>query len=211
MSIQYGPPQQAAIDDLEKQGEYMQIPIRKLALLLGVTLALGSQAASADPAAAFVVGMFMRICVPSMGQPSKVQAWADELHLNEITDPLPLQVFVGEGSRGKAWAVPTKYGSFALSIRGTTQACAVWARAAEPGEVEANFKKLIDGTKRPGLNITVIADQTVSSPAGQAHELVYELSAQGARTGFVFTMLTVERPGGAFQASLQVAASKVSE
>jgi hypothetical protein len=189
----------------------MQMLIRKLVVLLVVALTLGSQAALADPAAEFVVGLFMKACVPNMGQPGKVQALADEWHLHEITDPIPLQVFVGDGPLGKAWAVPAREGSFALSIRGKTQACAVWARAAEPGEVEADFKKLIEGSKRPGMNIEVIEDQVSSSPAGRLHELVYQLSAIGAPTGFLFTMLTAERSGSAFQASLQVATSKVSQ
>ena len=190
----------------------MRIPIRKRVLWLAVVLALGSQASFAgDAASGFVVGLFMKVCVPNMGQPSKVQAWAEDRHLREITDPVPLKVFVGEGSQGKAWAVPTQYGSFALSIRGTTQACAVWARAADPDEVETDFKRLIEGSKRPGLNVTVFEDQVSSSPAGKVHELVYQLSAAGAPTGFLFTMLTVERPGSAFQASLQVAAAKVAQ
>lgn len=190
----------------------MQSPIRKLALLPFVWLALGCEPAfAADPAAAFVVGLFMKACVPNMGQPRKIEAWADERHLGEITDPVPLQVFVGDGSRGKAWAVPTQYGSFALSIRGTTQACAVWARAADPDEVEADFNKIIEGSKRPGLNVAVIKDQISSSPAGRVHTLVYQLSAAGAPQGFLFTMLTAERSGGAFQASLQVASAKMAQ
>lgn len=190
----------------------MRTSIRKLVPWFVGFSALGSHAAfAADPAAGFVVGLFAKACVPNMGQPSKVQAWADDWHLREITDPVPLQVFVGEGTQGKAWAVPTRYGSFALSIRGTTQACAVWARAADPDEVEADFKKIIEGSKRPGLSVTVIEDQISSGPAGKIHELVYQLSAAGAATGFVFTMLAVERPGGAFQASLQVAGAKVAE
>ena len=190
----------------------MRTPIQKLALLLVATLALGSEAAfAADPAAGFVVGLFAKACIPNMGQPSKVEAWADNWHLHEITDPAPLRVFVGDGSEGKAWAVPAQYGSFALSIRGTTHACAVWARAAAPDEVEADFKRIIEGSKRPGLNVTVIADRSSSSPAGRVHELVYQLSAAGAPTGFLLTMVTAERPGGAFQASLQVAAAKLAQ
>ncbi|WP_176059546.1 hypothetical protein [Paraburkholderia sp. BCC1876] len=188
----------------------MRNQIRKLVLVLGVTSALASHhALAADPAAGFLVGLFMKVCVPNMGRPSGVEAWADGWHLHEITDAIPLQVFVGDGENGKAWAVPAKYGSFALSIRGTTRACAVWARAADPGEVEADFHKLIDGSKRPGLNLTVVEDKILPSPAGPLHELVYQMSATDAATGFVFTLLTAENPGGAFQASLQVAAARI--
>ena len=189
----------------------MRTIIRSRILLLLVTFVFGSPGAfAADPAAGFVVRLFSDACVPNMGQPDRVQAWADNRHLNEITDPVPLQVFVGEGEHGKAWAIPTHYGKFALSIRGTTQACAVWARAADPDEVEADFKRIIDGAKRPGLNIAVLQDETVSSPVGKARSLVYQLSVDGARSGYLFTMLTVERPGGAFQASLRVASANMA-
>ncbi|WP_408367849.1 NMCC_0638 family (lipo)protein [Paraburkholderia sediminicola] len=96
-------------------------------------------------------------------------------------------------------------------VRGTTRACAVWTRAVDPGDIEADFHKLIDGSKHPGLNLTVVEDKILPSPAGQLHELVYQMSATDSATGFVFTLLTAENPGGAFQASLQVAAARISK
>lgn len=132
------------------------------------------------------------------------------MHLREITDPIPLYVFVGEGKKGKAWAVPTRYGNFALAIRGQTQTCAVYAQAAKADEVESMFRKIVEGSKRPGMNFDVLEDKTLEEPTGNTRVLVYELSAIGALTGFVFIMLTTERPGGAFQASLRVAAANVA-
>jgi hypothetical protein len=68
-----------------------------------------------------------------------------------------------------------------------------------------NFKKIVEGVKRPGIEVTVDKDTVSPSPVGEAHALVYNVTAPGAPTSFEFTMLTAERPGGAFQASMQAA------
>jgi hypothetical protein len=161
--------------------------------------------AAADPAADFLTKLFIDVCIPNLGQPTMVREWAEQHHLGQIQSPAPLAVFVGQGGKGAAWAIPAAEGSFALSIRGMTQGCAVWARTANPGEVMTNFKKIIEGVKRPGIDVTVDKDTVSPSPVGEARALVYNVIARGAPTGFEFTMLTAERPGGAFQASIQAA------
>jgi hypothetical protein len=168
-------------------------------------LLIAVQPATADPAAAFLTKLFIEVCVPNLGQPAKVREWAEQHHLGQIQSPTALAVFVGPGGNGAAWAVPAAAGSFALSIRGMTQACAVWARAADPGEVMTNFKTIVEGVKRPGIEVTVDKDTVSPSPVGEAHALVYNVTAPSAPTSFEFTLLTAERPGGAFQASLQAA------
>lgn len=158
-----------------------------------------------DPGANLVTKLFIDACLPNMGHPEKVRAWAEANRLQPVTNPAALGVFVGPGGKGAAWAVPSNTGSFALSLKGTTEACAAWARAADPQEVEAKFKTLVEGVKRPGLELRVDQDKTTPTPFGEAHALVYNVTAVGAHAGFEFTMLTAERVGGAFQASLQVA------
>jgi hypothetical protein len=168
-------------------------------------LLMAVQPATADPAAAFLTKLFIDVCVPNLGRPTKVREWAELHHLGQIQSPTALAVFVGPGDGGAAWAIPAPEGSFALSIRGMTKGCAVWARAADPGEVMTNFKKIVEGVKRPGIEVTVDKDTVSPSPVGEAHALVYNVTAPGAPTSFEFTMLTAERPGGAFQASMQAA------
>jgi hypothetical protein len=158
-----------------------------------------------DPKANAVLRLFMDACVPNMGQPDKVRTWAADQHLQEISAPAALGVFVGAGTKGAAWAVPSPLGSFAVSIRGFTQACAVWARAADPDDVAEGFKKLMEGVSRPRLDVGIDSDTTTTTPVGQAHSSVYHLWPSSGKSGYAFTLLTAERPGGAFQASIQVA------
>jgi len=177
----------------------------RIILTAFVLLAAFQSAAVADPAAQFLTKLFITVCVPNMGQPTKVREWAQSHQLAEIQNPVALSIFVGSGDKGAAWAVPAAQGSFALSIRGTTQSCAVWARTADPSETLALFQKLIEGVKRPGIEITVDKDAVSPSPVGDAHALVYNVTAPNAPTSFEFTLVTAERAGGAFQASMQAA------
>jgi hypothetical protein len=167
---------------------------------------VAQNALAEDAAASFLMRHYLDVCVPNVGQPERVRAWANEKHLQEVKSPTALEIVVGAGDKGGAWAVPSSFGSFALSIRGTTQACAVWARAANPADVESYFRKVMEGVKRPGIEVKV--DQGTSTPGatGATRLLIYSVSGVGDQTrGFLYTLESAERAGGAFQASLQAA------
>jgi hypothetical protein len=165
-----------------------------------------ASAEGGDASANFLVKLFMEVCIPDVGTPQKVRAWAEEHHLQEVTNPIALDVFVGPGDKGAAWAVPASVGSFALSIRGRTEACAVWARAANPPDVETLFRTIVEGASRPGVDVRVVKDTRDQSPSGVVHSLVYSVSGTDKqRGGFMYIMQTAERPGGPFQASLKSA------
>lgn len=176
--------------------------------VFGGVACVPAAACAADPQAGALVKLFIDACIPHMGDPQGVRAWAAAKGLGQITEPGPLNVFVGDGGKGAAWAAPLPVGNFAVSIRGFTQACAVWAQAAAPTDVESAFKKLIDGVGRPGLKIRVDKDVTTETAAGRTRELVYNIVAPGSPTSYEFTMLTAEHVNPAFQASLQVAHAK---
>lgn len=160
---------------------------------------------ASDPAANFLVRLFSEVCVPNMGQPGKVRDWANQKRLTSVSNLTALQVFVGKGDKGEAWFVPSKIGNFALSIRGTTEGCAVWAREANPAESEALFRKIVEGVKRPGLEVAILDEKKVPTSVGEARSLVYGIRPAAGQSGFAFTLLTSEKPGSVFQASMQVA------
>ncbi len=160
-----------------------------------------------DPAANFVTKLFIDACIPNLGRPDQVRAWAVARHLPEIRSQAALDVFVGSGDSGAAWAVPSELGQFALSLRGKTQGCAVWARAADPTAVRAYFIRIIDGVKRPGIEVSQLSDTSTATPNGQARSLAYNVTTPGAQGSFVFMLLTAERAGGPFQVSIEAAAA----
>jgi hypothetical protein len=110
-----------------------------ITLFLAFAVALPA-AAEDDAATTFLVKLFNNACVPNMGRADQIRKWAEDRHLAAIDNPTALRVFVGAGGKGAAWALPSPAGSFALSIRGTTEACAVWARNADLAAVEKDFK-----------------------------------------------------------------------
>jgi hypothetical protein len=181
------------------------VTIRTATAFTMLLAAVQPAATARDPAADFLVRLFTKVCIANLGQPIKVREWAQEHRLGKIQNPVAVHVFVSSGANGAAWAVPAAEGSFVLSIRGTTPACAVWAQAANPQEVLASFKQIIEGVERPGIEITVDKDTVSPSPVGEARALVYKVMTPGAATSFEFTLLTAERTGGAFQASIQAA------
>ena len=160
-----------------------------------------------DPAADLLTHVFMDACVPHIGDSTGVRQWAAQHQLGQIKDPSALALFAGAGDQGAAWAIPAAEGSFALSLRGLTGGCAVWARTADPAAVLVDFKKIVDGVKRPGIELSVDEDKVTQTQYGRAHALVYNVTARDAPRSIEFTLLTVERPGGPFQASIQVAAA----
>jgi hypothetical protein len=180
-------------------------PLKRLSAAIGLLICLPHPACAGDDRAAYLVKLFIEACVPNMGNPDGVRAWAVDKHLGQISEAAALAIFVGPGNHGAAWAIPTQYGKFALSIRGTTQACAVYAHAADPTEVETDFKTIVESVKQPGIRLRVDKDATTDGPAGRARALAYNMIAPGAPSGYEFIMLTAERAGGAFQASIQVA------
>jgi hypothetical protein len=181
--------------------------MRRLILTSLLAVGITSTTAVADDASAsFVTRLFINVCVPNVGQAENVRAWALEKKLVEVNAPSAREVFVGAGDGGAAWAVPTSFGSFALSIRGKTHACAVWARAADPVEVEGSFRKILEGVARPGLVVRVVKDDNAPGPTGLIHTLVYGVSSVGNEgRGNLYTLQTAEKTGGAFQATLQAA------
>jgi hypothetical protein len=174
------------------------------ALSFGVA-ATGSPAAADDPNAVALTKLFIDVCVPNMSNPAGVRAWAEAHSLPRVEDPKWVDAFVGAGNPGGAWVTQIGGSHFAISNWGPTQACAVWAQAADPSDVESNFRRLIMGI--PGLTPRVDADRTIQpdQPGGRSlRQLAYNIRAPGANSSYEFLMLTTERPGGVFQASLKV-------
>jgi hypothetical protein len=182
---------------------------RFYALICAICFTFCSTIAFADDNAAFLINLFNKACIPNMGQPAAVRKWAGDKYLPLITDSHALQVFVGnnDNGRGVAWGIPspTKH-HFALSLRAATQACAVWAEQADPVAVESMFIKEVVGAVRPGLEARKSEEKVANTHLGVARYLAYIVTTTGnTDKGFEFILTTSERPGGPFQASIQLA------
>jgi hypothetical protein len=158
---------------------------------------------AADPAAEFVGRLFTDPCVHNIGKPDLVRSWAAQKKLSVVSDPRFLHVFAGDGPDGAVWSVPDFPGNVFLSLMVKTQGCVAWARAANPVEVEAIFKGIVNGASRSDTTLTVTKDEWVPSPRGKVHDLRYSAYTPSTKMVAVLSMLAVEQPGGAFQARLE--------
>lgn len=148
--------------------------------------------------------LFIHICIPNMSNPEKVRTWAHQHSLPRVSNSIALSIFAGKGPKVQAWYVPSQIGKFALALRGPTEACTVFARQADPTESETLFRKLLEGIKRPGVDVAVIDERRTPTQAGQEHALSYTVRPTEGRTGYIFILVTVERPGAGFQAKFEV-------
>jgi hypothetical protein len=193
------------------------------------------QARAADSNAAYLSNLFGTACLANLGNPEGTRKWAQDQHLAPITDPATFQVFAGPGAvppdaapptgpgaaettdpadagstapspvQPAAWSVPGPGPQwFALSLRGAIGACAVWAQQADPQQVLSAFLKGVADPAQPGIDVHKVAEKTSPTPFGTLTMMIYLIAGKASRD-FLFTVLTAERPGGAFQASLQVA------
>jgi hypothetical protein len=183
--------------------------MKAIGFLTVVVLTIGSYSATAraeDSNGSLLMRLFENICIPNMGRPEKVRAFAEAQKLSEITNPQFLAVFVGVGTKGAAWQVPSPTPQkFALSIRGTSEGCAVWAEQADPNYVESAFIKLVEGTAQPGIKVEKDKEFTNQTKFGLGKAIMYHMFSPDSGKGMEFTLITGEKPGGFFQASIQVA------
>jgi len=99
--------------------------------------------------------------------------------------------------------VPAPAGHFVLSTRFDPESCIVWAQAADAGEVEAGFKRIVDDARRPGVQVTVDQDKTVDVPSATVHIQVIRFWTGQPDTAFALALAAVNRSGGPFQAMIQ--------
>jgi hypothetical protein len=178
--------------------------MRWIALAIVAMLACTQNPVQAEDAAAqFSTKLFSDACLSNFGHLDKVQAWAVDRHLPPILNPQALAVFVWPRDSGRAWAVRDASGRFVLSIRTDPESCIVWAQTVDAPEVEAAFKKLVDDTRKPGIDVRVDRDKTTEIPNGRVRVQVYRFWSGSPETGFALALAAVNRSGGPFQAMIK--------
>ena len=174
-------------------------------------LAFLPAAASADPNANSLIHLFNDACIQNMGRPDATRAWAATQRFRVLTHPSVLRLFVGDNPRGKgvAWEVPSlTTARFALSLRGSTEACTVYAERADVKAVESMFLQEVQGAKRPGIDVRKDVEKVSKGHFGLVKQLIYIVTTTGnVDKGYEFIFTTAERPGGPYQVSVQIVAA----
>ena len=87
-----------------------------VAVPLALAMAQANPTSATDPGADYLTKLFTNACIPNIGRPDGVRAWAAQHHLAEVQNPAAVSVYVGAGEGGALWAVPSTSGMFALSV-----------------------------------------------------------------------------------------------
>ena len=169
-----------------------------LSSLAALMLFAASPARAGDYNAEAAFRLFTATCVRSLGLPAEVRTWAAESRLAPIPEPSALSTFVGPGPKGAAWVLPSPNNRrFTLSIRGGTGTCAVWAEAGDPETAEELFRKMVEGAKRPGVDISTESDEHFTTSTGKARLLTMGV-ADTTGEGYQFTLMAGDRTGTFF-------------
>jgi hypothetical protein len=165
-------------------------------------IATSAPAVINDSGTILVARLFSDACLPRIGKPNEVRAWATAKGFPEIKKNELLDALVGPGGKGAAWLVPTsdQNAHLALSIRGQTEGCAVWAEQADPDQARAYFSNMVEGIARPGITVKREPDQ--SSPLGRA--IMYEVGDSNRLLAYEFLLIISEKPGTLFRVNMQV-------
>jgi hypothetical protein len=157
-----------------------------------------------------LLDLFSQACMKNLGKPDGVRAWAADHHLTSIGKPDALQVY-GGGDGGAVWAVATPAEPFVLALRASTQACAVFADKADPQTIEIYVGDLMQALKQTGRPVALLKNDQTPTSFGNRHGLVYAVGGGSWPTLQVYTVITNERPGGPYQATVQVLAKAAKE
>lgn len=176
--------------------------------------------AAEDPAAQYSLALFDQACLQNFGHLDRVHDWAQSRNLAPIVNPLALEIFLGSRpapltneravagggvvNLGRAWAISEPSGRFVLSTRYDPESCITWAQAADPMQVEAGFQRIVERSRKPGVRVSVEQDKRIDVPSASVHVQVVRFWTGGPETSFALALATVSRPGGPFQAMIQI-------
>jgi hypothetical protein len=178
-----------------------------LAAVATCASALADEAPSPEARAANdLLDLFSQVCMKNLGKPEGVQAWAADHHLMSVENPEAIKIYAG-GEGGAVWAVRTPTGQFVLSIRAPSHACSVFADKADPQVVEGYIDQLMQALKQTGRPVEVLKDDRSPTSVGSRHARVYAVGGGSGPALEVFAVITDERPGGPYQATVQVLAA----
>lgn len=171
--------------------------------LLGFLFVPDARAMDSDSVVA--INQFNATCVRHLAKPDEVRTWANENYAS-IRDPDVLATVVGRIAGGAAWQLPSPTGrNLTLSLRGDGRTCAVWSEAADPKDVETEFKKMVSGAARDGITVKTTTDSTLPTRSGAGRLLSMSVMDQELGSGYLFTFIAGDLFAGApISLSMQV-------
>jgi hypothetical protein len=139
----------------------------------------------------YATSLFMQSCVANLTKPADLTRWIQEHGLHKV--PAELESRILAGQTGEVWSDASEQGVFLLivvPIDARVNQCSVWAQHADAARLNEHFKRLLEGTARPGLVVEAVSDGPIKGPGGEYRQLVYYVHKEGVELGFVFVATT---------------------
>lgn len=166
-------------------------------------------ASQREEQADYATSLFMDSCVAHITKAADLATWIEERHLPTVEPDLAAKILAG--GPGQVWSAAGPLGQFFLivvPINPTLNQCSVWAHRADAERMTGHFQRLLEGTARSGLGVTVVSDQPIEGPGGTYRQLIYNLVKDGADLGWVFVAVTSASEEAEIQGRLMVAPGK---
>tara|TARA_Y100000817_G_scaffold92894_1_gene72368 strand:+ start:702 stop:1244 length:543 start_codon:yes stop_codon:yes gene_type:complete len=156
-----------------------------------------SQAFAMDSNSVVAINQFNAICVRYLAKPEDIRTWANN-NYTSIRDPDVLATVVGRISGGAAWRLPSPTGrKLTLSLRGDGKTCAIWSEAADPEDVEIEFRNMVAGAAREGIIVKTTTDSTLPTRSGLGRLLSMSVMDSHLGSGYLFTFIAGDLFAGA--------------
>ncbi|MDR6472217.1 hypothetical protein J2777_005958 [Paraburkholderia graminis] len=124
--------------------------------------------------------LFADLCIPAAGNSAKLDELAVQYNLR-VVDASFSQKILRNGP-GTVWSASNSLGDF-IVISQADNSCSVWARRADAATSIQQFKRIVTGAERPGLQVKLVDDRDVNGQGGTYHYLAYFLSKTGQPKG----------------------------
>ncbi len=150
-----------------------------------------------DSNSVVAINQFNAICVRYLAKPEDIRTWANN-NYTSIRDPDVLATVVGRISGGAAWRLPSPTGrKLTLSLRGDGKTCAIWSEAADPEDVEIEFRNMVAGAAREGIIVKTTTDSTLPTRSGLGRLLSMSVMDSHLGSGYLFTFIAGDLFAGA--------------
>ncbi len=168
--------------------------LARFGFILGAGLFGSVYAAQATPApvsqveqANLAFKLFTKTCLAMPDNNAAVSAWATKNHFIKPEPKTSNMILQNRG--GEVWIVPTRKAQF-LVVLHPDKRCSVWARTADPQQININLNRLAASLAKPGRIVKKVRDMQVPVGQSSAYQLSYEVRQVGVHQALLLLATT---------------------
>lgn len=163
--------------------------------------------ASAQEKPGALISTFEEVCMAGNGKPEFVRDWAQRRHLQEVDSVDGRKIYTGGTEGGHAWWMQVGSTFIVVAFRVSSATCAVFSSASDSGEIQTYLRKLPERVSGKWPTHVTLPDKNESGAFGLRAGRAFLFSRLPQPGTMLVTSIFNEKPGGAYQATLQAAFS----